>query len=151
MPTVNRRATRDQLTKRTGDHLPEGIGGTITGGPVEPIDLMRILAQGLVSGGGAVSGAAQMVVSTFGARAQANQDIALSDGSRISFACVVDVGVLREFNDPAAATGSAGFAWSGDASRPHATREANAGAPREAQREAPRGAAMEIARDLTNV
>jgi hypothetical protein len=131
MRTANKRATRDQLTKRNSDHLPDGVGGTITGGPMEPIDLMRILAQGLASGGGAVSGAAQMVVSTSGGRADANRDIALSDGSRISFACVADAGLLRHFDDRAAGTEPAGFAWSGN---PRVPRVTNVRAPRQTAR-----------------
>jgi hypothetical protein len=31
---LTRRATRDQLTKLNNNHLPDGIGGTITGGPM---------------------------------------------------------------------------------------------------------------------
>jgi hypothetical protein len=83
MRTVNRRAIRDQLTARNGEHLPGGIGGSITGGPVAPLDLMEILNRTrCTSGGGAVSGAAQAV------RGEEVASVALSDGSRIIFADV---------------------------------------------------------------
>jgi hypothetical protein len=106
MPTVKRRAIRDQSTKPNRDHLPDGIGGTITGGPMEPIDLMEILSRSArsVSRGGAVSGAAQTVDSeTMDSGEEARADwingqdlgIALSDGSRITFASIA-AGVLRE-------------------------------------------------------
>ena len=95
MRTMTRRATRDQLTKRNNDPLTDGSGGTITGGPMEPINLLEILERGArcVSRGGAVSGAAQVVVSDLGGR---DRGIALSDGSRISFASVADAGVLKD-------------------------------------------------------
>jgi hypothetical protein len=102
MRTVNRRATRDRLTTPNGEHLPDGIGGTITGGPMEPIDLMEILTRSAlcVSRGGAVSGAAQVVASGAGERVdmgkRPDRGIALSDGSRITFASLADSGVLRE-------------------------------------------------------
>jgi hypothetical protein len=115
MPTITRRAmtrraTRDQLAKRDNQDLPDGIGGTITGGPREAIDLMRILERGARgdSRGGAVSGAAQgaaqwdaqLVVSSLGATRRRDLGIALSDGSRISFCSVADAGVLTD-NDVA--------------------------------------------------
>lgn len=102
MPIVKRRAIRDQSAKPNSDHLPDGIGGTITGGPVEPIDLMEILNRSArcASRGGAVSGAAHTVDS--GEEAHADwgngQDlgIALSDGSRITFASIAGPGVLKQ-------------------------------------------------------
>ena len=102
MRTVKRRAIRDRLTTPNGEHLPDGIDGTITGGPMEPIDLMEILNRSAlsVSRGGAVSGAAQVVASGAGERVdmggRPDRGIALSDGSRITFATVADSGVFRE-------------------------------------------------------
>lgn len=100
MRTVNRRATRDQLTKRNNDLLPDGVGGTITGGPMLPIDRTEILARTArgVSRGGAVSGAAQVVVSSLNGSGGQDRGIALSDGSRISFCSVADAGVLKDDN-----------------------------------------------------
>ena len=97
MRTVNRRATRDQLTKRNDDNLSDGVGGTITGGLMETIDLLEILSRSArgASRAGAVSGAAQMVVSSLGWTGARETGIALSDGSRISFSSVADAGVLR--------------------------------------------------------
>jgi hypothetical protein len=94
----NRRATRDQLTKRVNGDLPDGVGGTITGGPMEPINVMEILARGArgVAGAGAVSGAAQVVVGSVGSSRGRDHGIALSDGSRISFASIADAGVLKD-------------------------------------------------------
>jgi hypothetical protein len=93
---MTRRATRDQLTKRNNEHLPAAIGGSITGGPMEPIGLMEILERGArsASRSGAVSGAAQVVASSLGRTGGVDWDIALSDGSRISFASIADAGVL---------------------------------------------------------
>jgi hypothetical protein len=112
MRTVTQRATRDQLKQRNNEHLPDGVGGTITGGPVEPIDLMEVLSRGGrgVSRVGAVSGAAQVVSSSFvtgglvggglaGSR-PGDRGIALSDGSRISFFSVADAGVLLDDDGP---------------------------------------------------
>jgi hypothetical protein len=106
MRTVNRRANRDHLdTGRRGDppgggELPDGVAGTITGGPVAAIDLLEILSRSAacVTRGGAVSGAAHMEFINpekydGGNRRRA---IALSDGSRISFASVAESGVLME-------------------------------------------------------
>jgi hypothetical protein len=101
MRTVTRRATRDQLTKQHDDDLPDGIGGTITGGPTEPLDLIEILSRSArgASRVGAVSGAAQ-VVSSLGTNSGQNRGIALSDGSRITFASVADTGVLKDEDVP---------------------------------------------------
>jgi hypothetical protein len=98
MRTVNRRMTRDQLNAQGGDVLPDGIGGTVTGGPMEPIDLMRILARDAEGPGrgGAVPGAAHVVVSTLGIGGARSPAIALSDGSRISFASIADAGVFDD-------------------------------------------------------
>jgi hypothetical protein len=82
--TTGRRPRRDAAT-RTSDPQPDGLGGTITGGPVPPIDLMEILNRG-----GAVSGAAHVLG---GGR---DSGITLSDGSRISFASV-DTGAEEDF------------------------------------------------------
>jgi len=96
MRTMARRATRDQLTKRNGDQLPDGVGGTITGGAMEPIDLMEILNRSVrcVTRGGAVSGSAQAMANGPGARQSRDRGIELSDGSRISFASIGDTSAL---------------------------------------------------------
>src|ERR1017187_2106973 len=95
---LNRRVTRDRLTKQTNADLPDGVGGTITGGPMEPINVMEVLARGArgVAGVGAVSGAAQVVVSSVGSSRGRDRGIALSDGSRISFASIADAGGLND-------------------------------------------------------
>jgi hypothetical protein len=74
------------------------MGGTITGGPLRPIDLMEVLSRcgAGSSQGGAVSGAAQMVTSALDMSASHNGGISLSDGSRITFARVGDAGVMRD-------------------------------------------------------
>jgi hypothetical protein len=99
---TNRRATRDGATKRTGENLPDGIGGTITGGPMKPICLVEILERGTrgASRGGAVSGAAQVAAGNYGESGRAGPGIALSDGSRISFTSIDDAGVFRDDNAP---------------------------------------------------
>jgi hypothetical protein len=86
------------LTTSNHETLPDGVGGTVTGGPMRPMDLMEILSRGGAgtSRGGAVSGAAQVVTSALSARAGRDEGIALSDGSRITFARVGDAGVMRE-------------------------------------------------------
>jgi hypothetical protein len=97
MRTMNRRAVRDGLAMRNSEDLPDGIGGTITGGPREPIDLMQVLARANgASLGGAVSGAAQVVVSSMLVDRGRERGVALSDGSRISFASIADAGVLND-------------------------------------------------------
>lgn len=93
-----RRATRDQLTKPNGEHLPDGIGGTITGGPMEPVGLLEILERGArgASHGGAVSGAAQVVTGGPRRNRLAEPGVALSDGSTICFASLADAGLFAE-------------------------------------------------------
>ncbi len=93
MPTTKRRALRDQIVNPDNEMLADGIGGTITGGPMEPIDLMEILARGLsgASRGGAVSGAAQTAAGSPSPTGHVPVGIALSDGSTISFANVADI------------------------------------------------------------
>ena len=101
---LTRRATRDQLTKPNNVHLPDGIGGTITGGPMEPIGLLEILERGAcgASRGGAVSGAAQVVADSLGGTGVTARGIALSDGSRICFTSIADAGLLRADDAPMA-------------------------------------------------
>ena len=98
MRTMTRRATRDQLTKRNNEALPDGVGGTITGGPMEPIGLLEILERGArgASRGGAVSGAAQVAIGSPGAAGRPDRAIALSDGSRISFSSIADTELFRD-------------------------------------------------------
>jgi hypothetical protein len=101
---LNRRAARDQLTIQNNEHLPDGIGGTITGGLMEPIGPMEILERGArgASRGGAVSGAAQIVAGSPGHSSQAERGIWLSDGSRICFASVAELGLYRDDDGPVA-------------------------------------------------
>jgi len=94
------RATRntspDFVAARRGEHLPDGVGGTVTGWPMEKLDLMEILnrtSRG-VTRGGAVSGAAQAIDNRRGGNGR-RTDIALSDGSRISFASIEQEGMFR--------------------------------------------------------
>jgi hypothetical protein len=103
MRTTARRATRDRLTQRNNDNLSDDIGGTITGGPLESIDLIKVLERSSrgVTRGGAVSGAAKMVaVSSPGATSGQDRGIALSDGSRIYFISIADVEVLKDDDAP---------------------------------------------------
>lgn len=104
---LTRRATRDQVTKPNDEHLPDGIGGTITGGPMAPVGLLEILERAAcgASRGGAVSGAAQVVADSLGRISQGERGIALSDGSRICFASIVDGGLFRD-DDETMARGS---------------------------------------------
>lgn len=73
----------------------DGVGGTITGGPMKPLDLMEILKRGTDEHGlaGAVSGAAQMIVSK---RFDPDRGVALSDGTRIIFASMDDIGAPND-------------------------------------------------------
>jgi hypothetical protein len=104
---LTRRATRDRVTKPNNEPLPDGIGGTITGGPMKPIGLLEFLERGAhgVSRGGAVSGAAQVVAGSIGRASQPERGIALSDGSRICFTSIADAGLLRDDDAPMARGG----------------------------------------------
>jgi hypothetical protein len=94
---LTRRATRDQLTNPDKKRLPDAVGGTITGGPTQPIGVLEILALGAREAGGvgAVSGAAQVMADLPGDTGHWERGIVLSDGSRICFASIVDAGLLR--------------------------------------------------------
>ena len=98
MRTMMKRATRDRLTQRHNDNLSDGIGGTITGGPMQPIHLIEFLERGAgcVTRGGAVSGAAQVVVGGLSDTGWRDRGIALSDGSRINFSSIADIDVLED-------------------------------------------------------
>jgi hypothetical protein len=91
MRAMSRRATRDHLN-RPGERLSDGVGGTITGGPMQPVDVWEILNLGArgCSRGGAVSGAAQTAVNNLGVGQARQRAIALSDGSRITFSSLDD-------------------------------------------------------------
>ena len=86
------RATGNRMITPANARLPNGVGETITGGPMVPIDLMEILAWGArdVARTGAISGAAHVAVSDIGRTRDRDSDIALSDGSRITFASIGD-------------------------------------------------------------
>ena len=80
---------------RTANHSDRAdrrrvAGETITGGPVETLDLMEILSRPArgVTRGGAVSRADQPMVIHIVGRSGLQRAIALSDGSRISFASI---------------------------------------------------------------
>lgn len=96
---ATRNTSRYHTAARKDERLPDGVGGTITGWPMEKLDLMEILnrASRGVTRGGAVSGAAQTTANRRGGDIQ-RADIALSDGSRISFASIEQEGMFR--NDP---------------------------------------------------
>jgi hypothetical protein len=101
MRRMSRGTPEQQAAARDRTNLPDGVGGSVTGGPVQLIDLMEVLERGSrdagwggASRGGAVSGAAHIVVSNVLAGDTPERDIALSDGSRISFASLVGAGVL---------------------------------------------------------
>jgi hypothetical protein len=101
---LTRRATRDQLTKQGNEDLPEGISGTITGGPMEPFNLLEIMERGArgASRGAAVSGAAQVVADNVGCSYLAARGIALSDGSMICFASIAEAGLRHDDHRPVA-------------------------------------------------
>jgi len=107
MRTMNRRATRDHLRRGTNTDLADGVGGTITGGPMAQIDLMEILTRG-ARGAGAVSGAAHVVVSSLDHSRGRDHGFALSDGSRIAFASIADAGLLKHDDDHALASDKPG-------------------------------------------
>jgi hypothetical protein len=84
----------------SGDPLHSRSGSPTVGGGGErrEIDLARIILRGEneAGRGGAVSGAAQAIRSSLAARIAKNRGVSLSDGSRISFASIADVGVLED-------------------------------------------------------
>jgi hypothetical protein len=98
---ANKISARDHTTARNDERLFDGVGGTITGWPMEKLDLLEILnrAQRGVTRGGAVSGAARATAGPPGGSRGQRRDIALSDGSRISFASIEQDYVFRD--DPA--------------------------------------------------
>ena len=87
--------------RRPGDSLPDGVGGSVTGGPMRAPDLMEILSKGTraATRAGAVSGAAQSIDSRSGSRFDEAKAIALSDGSRISFASLADQRLVTDDAD----------------------------------------------------
>jgi hypothetical protein len=96
--TTTGRRSRHNTATRTDGPQPDGLGGTITGGPMPPLDLMETLNLGVqtLSRGGAVSGAAHVLGGGTGADGRRDSGITLSDGSRISFASV-DIGAEEDF------------------------------------------------------
>jgi hypothetical protein len=97
---LTRHARHDQSTTPGNEDLRDGIGGTVASGPPATTGVLGNLEPGAreASRGGAVSGAAQIVADSPDRR----HGIALSDGSRISFASIADVGLLRDDNVPMA-------------------------------------------------
>lgn len=89
---------RDARMKTARLSLPDGIGGTITGGSMPPLDVPGILGRARlprlappIAFGGAVSGAARSMDGFAPAIHRGNRGIALSDGSRIIFSSVGDM------------------------------------------------------------
>lgn len=91
MRTTTKPTSRDRLDRRNDDYFPHGISGTITGGPMQKLDLLEILNRGTrgVTRGGAVSGSAQMIVSK-SVSGGLEKAVALSDGTRISFVSIAE-------------------------------------------------------------
>jgi hypothetical protein len=112
MPVTNKRAPRGRLPPRKRASLADGAVGTIAGPPMQPIELVGILQPGCagvsrgVSRGGAVSGAAQVALPFLGG--DRDQAIALSDGSSISFASIVDTGFFGDDDVTVAADAKSG-------------------------------------------
>ncbi len=98
-PSSKQNSDRDRVNlNRSRSGLPDGVGGTITGGPMPPVDLAGILGRSRVprlvppiAFGGAVSGAARSMDGFTPAIARGDRGIALSDGSRIIFSSVGDM------------------------------------------------------------
>jgi hypothetical protein len=93
--------------KRSSFPGADGLAGTITGGGAVAASPITDIGRGAqcVSRSGAVSGAAQGVAGgpAFpGGLASGGPDrwIALSDGSRITFASIADAGILRDDETP---------------------------------------------------
>jgi hypothetical protein len=95
---TRRRALRGPGTKRPSVHLPDGVGGTITGGPVPIIDLSDILKRGAPEPAhdAAVPGAARMPEPGDRSARCGPRDVALSDGSRILFASMADLRAVED-------------------------------------------------------
>ena len=86
------RVTRRPQGKRGNGPLPDGVGGTITGGPLEPIDLMELLnrAPRTAGRGRAVPGAAHWTRDAAPPPAHSRDAVFLSDGTRITFSALDD-------------------------------------------------------------
>jgi hypothetical protein len=98
---LTRHARHDQSTTPSNEDLRDGIDGTVASGLPATAGLLDNLEPGAreASRGRAVSGAARIVADS----PDRGRGIALSDGSRICFASVADVGLLRDDNVPMAA------------------------------------------------
>ena len=99
MPATPRRTKRISGTDRTLFQLPDGTGGTITGGPMRPLDLMELLTRdrdNLTQKDIAVSGAARIIDSVSLKAQSSGAGIALSDGSRIVFRSVENGDILLD-------------------------------------------------------
>jgi hypothetical protein len=98
MRTTTGQPRHDQPRAPNGEHLPDGIGGTIIGGLVRPTNVVEFPNRDgrRVSRGGAIAGSAQVAVSSAGASGGRLGGITLSDGSRISFASVDDPGIAMD-------------------------------------------------------
>jgi hypothetical protein len=84
------------------DRCPDGAAATISGGAMTERGRRAVSAQSEsgVSRGGAVSGAARAIVSVRGSRAGRDRVVALSDGSRITFASIGDAGFSWDHDGP---------------------------------------------------
>lgn len=114
MPATIRLPKRAPMTGRGHLALPDGVGGTISGGPMRPPDLTETLRRRAPEGGSASVGLSGVGLSGIGLSSvgltgaasrftavdpsgdpngdfwarERERDVALSDGSRIIFACL---------------------------------------------------------------
>ena len=99
MRTTGTHPTCDKSGKANGDRLPAGAGGTIYGASLSRNDLMPMPIPHLPDvsrRGGAVSGAAQAMAMGSGIENGEERAVALSDGSKISFASVAALGLFED-------------------------------------------------------
>jgi hypothetical protein len=97
MRTTGTHPTCDKSGKANGDRLSAGAGGTIYGASLSRNDLMPMPIPHLpdVSRRDAVSGAAQAMAMGSGIENGEERAVALSDGSKISFASVAALGLFK--------------------------------------------------------
>lgn len=97
MPTIGTHATGGKSGKRNGARLGARVGRTINGASLDRVDMMAtpIPWPPDVSRGGAVAGAAQVMVMSSGFSNGEERAVALSDGSRSSFASIAALGLFK--------------------------------------------------------
>ena len=83
MHSTFRRGTGARGGRGLPSSMPDGLGGTISGGPMAPFDLVERLGRGAPAPGmaGAVAGAGRVEMEQV-------DEIVLSDGSQIVFATI---------------------------------------------------------------